>query len=50
LLRWDRHITWLTREELAGGLRQLLAQPWLDPELRTTLEQGLERVDRPAIP
>jgi hypothetical protein len=45
LLRCDRRITWLTTEELVRGLRQLLDQPWIEPELRTILELGLERLE-----
>jgi hypothetical protein len=44
-LRWNRRITWLTPGELSRGLRQLLEQPWLDPELRALLEEGLKAID-----
>lgn len=43
LVRWDRHITWLTDEELSAGLDLVLAQPWLTEDLRVLFRTARAR-------
>jgi len=40
-VRLDRRISELTAADLERGLAQVLAEPWLDPDLRHLLAEGL---------
>lgn len=46
-VRLDRQISRLAAADLERGVRQVLSEQWLDPDLRDLLEEGLRHLQTP---